>query len=101
MTPAASLTMVQVPQTLTTVTALLTAVVGGFVAYQAYRGYRRNASRAMLYLAVGIVLLTTAPFVLKQPLVLLSLASPAEAQLTVLTCRVAGLLTVLYAFTGA
>lgn len=92
---------IQVLPTLTAVTALITAVVGGFVAYQAYRGYQRNASRAMLFLAVGILLLTTIPFVLKQPLVLLSLASPAEAELTAQGCRVAGLLTVLYAFTGA
>lgn len=96
-----ALTTLAVPQSLTTLTALLTAVVGGFVAYQAYRGYRRNASGAMLYLAVGILLLTTVPFLLKQPLVLLSLATPAQAQLTALTCRVAGLLAVLYAFTGA
>lgn len=85
----------------TTVTALLTAVVGGFVAYQAYRGYRRNDSRAMLFLAAGILLLTTIPFVLKQPLVLLSLMTTAEAELTARTCRVSGLVAVLYAFTGA
>jgi len=97
-TPPISL---QIPQTVTVLTALLTAVVGGFVAYQAYRGYRRNASHAMLYLAVGILFLTTVPFALKQPLVLLSLASPAEAQLVALSCRVTGLLAVLYAFTGA
>lgn len=87
--------------TVTAVTALVTAVVGGFVAYQAYRGYQRNASRAMLFLAVGIALLTTIPFLVKQPLVLFSLASAAEAELAALACRVAGLLTVLYAFTGA
>ncbi|WP_018257835.1 DUF7521 family protein [Halomicrobium katesii] len=93
--------LLQMSLAVTTVTALLTAVVGGFVAYQAYRGYRRNASRAMLSLAVGILLLTTIPFVLKQPLVLLSLATTAEAELIAQTCRITGLLTVLYAFTGA
>lgn len=90
-----------VPATLTALTALVTAVVGGFVAYQAYRGYQRNASRAMLFLAIGILLLTTIPFLLKQPLVLFSLASPAEAELVAQGCRVGGLLTVLFAFTGA
>jgi ABC-type glycerol-3-phosphate transport system permease component len=94
-------TPLQVSLAVTTVTALLTAVVGGFVAYQAYRGYRRNASRAMLFLAIGILLLTTIPFLLKQPLVLLSYMTTVEAELTAQTCRVAGLLTVLYAFTGA
>jgi len=85
----------------TAVTALVTAVVGGFVAYQAYRGYQRNASRAMLYLAVGILLLTTVPFLVKQPLLVLSLATAAEAELTAVACRIAGLFAVLYAFTGA
>ena len=95
------MTPLQFSLALTTATALLTAVVGGFVAYQAYRGYRRNDSRAMLFLAVGILLLTTVPFVLKQPLVLLSLMTTAEAELTAQTCRVGGLVAVLYAFTGA
>ena len=96
-----ALAPLQLLPTATAVTALVTAVVGGFVAYQAYRGYHRNASRAMLFLAVGIVLLTTVPFLLKQPLVLFSLATAAEAELAALSCRVVGLLTVLYAFTGA
>ena len=95
------MTPLQSALAVTTVTALLTAVVGGFVAYQAYRGYRRNASRAMLFLAAGILLLTTVPFLLKQPLVVLSVASTAEAELVAQGCRVGGLLAVLYAFTGA
>lgn len=93
--------LLQVPPSLTAATALITAVIGGFVAYQAYRGYQRNASRAMLFLAIGILLLTTIPFLLKQPLVLFALTTPAEAELIAQGCRVGGLLTVLYAFTGA
>jgi hypothetical protein len=92
--------LVQVAGTLTTLSALLIAVVGGFVAYQAYRGYRRNDSQAMLSLSIGILLLTTVPFLLTGPLVLLALATPAQAELTTLACRVAGLFAVLYAFTS-
>lgn len=38
------------------------ALVGGFVATQAYRGYRRYGSRPMLLLAAGILLLTVGSF---------------------------------------
>lgn len=41
--------------------AAVTGAVGMFVVYQAYRGYRRNGRRPMLYLAVGIILLTVPP----------------------------------------
>lgn len=39
-------------------------VLGLFIAFQAYRGYRRNRSRRMLFLALGFALLTVAPFAL-------------------------------------
>lgn len=37
-------------------------VLGLFIVFQAYRGYRRNDSRRMLFLALGLALLTVAPF---------------------------------------
>lgn len=39
-------------------------VLGLFIAFQAYRGYRRNQSRRMRFLALGLALLTVAPFAL-------------------------------------
>lgn len=39
-------------------------VVGSYVGYQAYRGFRRNRSRPMQFLAVGLFLLTAVSFVL-------------------------------------
>lgn len=84
-----------------TLTATLTALVGAFVAYQAYRGYRRNDSRPMLYLAVGILLLTTVPFLVSQTLAFTGVAGPAAGELAGLTVSVVGLLAVLYSFTGA
>jgi len=41
---------------------LLAIVLSLSIVLQAYRGYRRNASRPMRYLAVGLVLLTVVPF---------------------------------------
>ncbi|MFC6960979.1 DUF7521 family protein [Halocatena marina] len=39
-------------------------VMGLYIVFQAYRGYRRNDSRRMLFLAIGLALLTIVPFVL-------------------------------------
>ncbi len=41
---------------------VIAMALGLFIAFQAYRGYRRNASRRMLLLAVGLTLLTVVPF---------------------------------------
>lgn len=46
------------------------AALGAFVAIQAGRAYRRHASRPMLYLGVGIALLTVVPFLLEVSLFL-------------------------------
>ncbi|MCU4800319.1 hypothetical protein OB920_08040 [Halobacteria archaeon HArc-gm2] len=78
----------------------MTALVGAFVAYQGYRGYRRNDSRPMLYLAVGILLLTTVTFLVQQ-VVGLATGGAVTAQFAALTVSIAGLLAVLYSFTGA
>lgn len=46
------------------VTARLVVFLLGFViAFQAYRGYRRNDSPPMLYLAVGFALISVRPLV--------------------------------------
>ena len=39
-------------------------MLGLFIAFQAFRGYRRNQSRRMLFLALGIALITVVPFAL-------------------------------------
>jgi hypothetical protein len=81
--------------------AAVTAVVGAFVAYQAYRGYRRNGSRPMLYLAVGIALLTAVPVGVDYALVTLTAATDAEILLAVTIAHLAGVAAILYALTGA
>ena len=42
--------------------SLVATTLSALIAYQAYRGYRRNESRPMLFLAVGFAFITTIPF---------------------------------------
>ncbi|RLM53474.1 hypothetical protein DVK02_13365 [Halobellus sp. Atlit-31R] len=42
--------------------AFASTLLGGYVGYQAYRGYRRHDSRPMRALSLGLLLLTTAAF---------------------------------------
>ena len=86
---------------LPTVVRAVTALVGFFVAYQAYRGYRRNDSRPMLYLGVGIAFVTTVSFVVSTLVVRPLGASDALAFLSWTFANVVGLAAILYAFTGA
>jgi hypothetical protein len=50
---------------------LVAALVGLLIAYQAFRGYRRNDSRPMLFIAIGFALTVGLPFVLLGPMLLL------------------------------
>jgi uncharacterized membrane protein (DUF441 family) len=43
---------------ITSITKVVALLVGGFVVYLAYRGYRRNASKPLLYAALGFSLIT-------------------------------------------
>ena len=43
---------------------VLAALLGVFIAYQAFRGYRRNDSRPMLFISLGFVLVLAVPFAL-------------------------------------
>lgn len=46
-----------------TVIKFLAVVLGTFIVYLAYKGYRRNASKPLLYVALGFALITTATMV--------------------------------------
>lgn len=78
-------------------TEMLSAIIGLFIAYQAYRGYRRNESRPMLFISIGFVLVLAIPYFI----FLLFGAFPAiPATLVIVvtqTSQVAGLLSILYA----
>jgi len=76
-------------------------VLGAYVGYQAYRGYRRNGDRAVLLLGLGIVLVTT----VRVGVSTLTYAFTPVDDLTLATLSfgvsTAGLLAILYAFTRA
>lgn len=81
--------------------AAVIAVIGGFVAYQALRGYRRNNSRPMLFLAISILLLTAVPAGANIGLSVLTSATDAEILLVVSLSHFAGVVSILYALTRA
>ena len=78
-------------------TDVLSAIIGLFIAYQAYRGYRRNQSRPMLFISIGFVLALAVPFSLL--LVFLAIPTAPELVITILsqTSQVLGLGAILYA----
>ncbi|TYT63953.1 DUF7521 family protein [Natrialba swarupiae] len=81
----------------------LKGILGFVIAYIAYRGYRRNESRPMLYLSTGFVLVLGVPFVFFVvaislvgaigPVAVLEQGVVAVAELS----QVIGLLVIVYA----
>ena len=47
----------------TTVTKIVALVLGAFIVFLAYRGFRRNRSRPLFYVAVGFALITAGTIV--------------------------------------
>jgi len=84
-----------------TLAGSVTAAVGLFVAYQAYRGYRRNDSAPMLFLGLGIFLVTVVPFVVTTVLGGVPGVSDAVVVLSWTLLEIVGLGSILYALTGA
>lgn len=72
------------------------------IVYQAYRGYRRHGSRPMLFLALGVVLLTIVPTVVS--LVASRYVSATAFGTTVApliqSIRVLGLASIVYSLYG-
>jgi len=77
------------------------ATVGLFVAYQAYRGYRRNRSRAMLALAVATVLLVLPQLVFDYGFETVGLFSALESAIARQVTDIVAVLVLLYALTRA
>jgi len=85
---------------LTVASLFLVALIGTLIAYQAYRGYRRNDATSMLYLAVGLLLLTLCPFLIN---VAVNSFTGAEQIVTVFLenmSRLAGLVAITYSLYG-
>jgi hypothetical protein len=76
---------------------LVGAVLGLFIAYQAYRGYRRNESRPMLFMSLGFVLVVGVPVLLTVPFLLVPSIPQAGYQFVIQTAEVAGLVCIIYA----
>ncbi|WP_276273867.1 DUF7521 family protein [Haloarcula litorea] len=77
---------------------LVGALLGLFIAYLAYRGYRRNDSRPMLFLAIGFTLVLGLPLVIVPVYLLLPISGgQAVLQAGIQTLEIAGLLCIVYA----
>lgn len=87
-------------EVLTVASLFLVALVGTLIAYQAYRGYRRNDSTSMLYLSIGLLLLTAFPFLIN--ILITTLISPSQVVTVFLenTSRLLGLLAIMYSLYG-
>lgn len=93
------ITDVTLYELLTIGSLFLVAIMGTLIAYQAYRGYRRNNVRSMLYLAIGLLLLTAFPFVIN----VTAHTITRSVQLTVLfenVSRLLGLTAIMYSLYG-
>jgi len=75
---------------------LVSAALGAFVAALAYRGYARNDSGPMLYLAVGVAFVTAIPFVLSYGVEWLTAATDGVVVLVITVCNLVGLTAIAY-----
>ena len=48
---------------LTTFTKVIALILGAFIVYLAYKGYRRNSSKPLLFVALGFTLITAGTIV--------------------------------------
>jgi uncharacterized membrane protein len=78
------------------VTHVATLLIGTFVAYQSYRGYRRNDSSAMLALAVGLILLMPVASLVRFVVDSFALLGTTQSALVFQTISILGLLVVFY-----
>ncbi|WP_205596852.1 DUF7521 family protein [Halostella salina] len=78
------------------VTFFVALALSVLVTYQCVRGYRQSRRRPMLFLAVGVFLLASAPMFLRLLLGNLHAVTPATRIFVVAVTELAGLLTILY-----
>ncbi|WP_336000221.1 DUF7521 family protein [Halorientalis halophila] len=78
------------------VTEVATLLIGTFVAYQSYRGYRRNESPAMLALAVGLVLMIPVASLVRLAIDSFALVGTTQSALIFQAISIVGLLVVFY-----
>ncbi|AUV84389.1 hypothetical protein C2R22_22875 (plasmid) [Salinigranum rubrum] len=77
----------------------VTMVLGFLIAYQAYRGYRRNHSQPLLYVAIGFVFVSFGAVI--EGILFDVIGLPLSDAAAIATGIVAvGMLTILYALYG-
>ena len=76
---------------------ILASLIGLTIAYLAFRGYRRNQSRPMLFIAIGFLLVLGVPFVLLPVYLLISAFTATIFAFVATGSQLAGLLSILYA----
>ncbi len=76
---------------------LVGAALGVFIAYLAYRGYRRNQSRPMLFVSLGFALALGVPLIVTIAYLALPVSGGrVGVQVLNQTLEVAGLLCIIY-----
>ena len=76
---------------------LIGAVLGVFIAYLAYRGYRRNQSRPMLFVSLGFVLALGVPLTITLVYIALPITGgQVIVQVVNQTFEIVGLLSIVY-----
>lgn len=78
----------------------ITVLLGLRIAHIAIRGYRRNDSQPMLYVAVGFVLLVGVPAVLSAVFLLSNLLPQTVLAVVVSMSEVTGMASILYGLRG-
>jgi hypothetical protein len=85
-------------ETVTTVAGAVTALVGCYVTYLAYRGYRRNDSETMRALAVGVLFVAVVPYAVSVVAAPLLALTDAQALLGVTLSHTLGLVAIYRSF---
>ena len=78
-------------------TQILSVIIGVFIAYQAYRGYQRNNSRPMFFIALGFMLVLAVPFCIFLLYWVLPTIPITAIIVTSQLSQVSGLVAILYA----
>ena len=85
-------------QPIVTGLGLLTALVGCYVTYLAYRGYRRNDSETMRVLAIGVLFIAVGPYVVSYGLAPVLGLTDAQTILGVTLSHTVGLVAIYRSF---
>lgn len=85
-------------ETVTMVAGAITALVGCYVTYLAYRGYRRNDSETMRALAIGVLFVAVVPYAVSVVTAPLLDLTDAQALLGVTLSHTVGLVAIYRSF---